>query len=109
MITEIFILALSSLLCLMPMSLNANSSEASAPDQIKPVSTHQGLLDITIDPRMELLAVLHYLSGSKMTYPDSEGYAQSIDAWFADFKSHPVLSRLQGLEEHGFSFDLPVS
>lgn len=109
MISVILIFAIASLLCLSLMSLNAYSKEASAPEIIKPVSTRQGSLDITIDPRLELLAVLQYLSGSKMTIPDSEGYAESIDAWFADFKSHPALTRLQNLEKFGYRYDLPVS
>ncbi len=109
MFTIILIFAIASLLCLLLMTVNADSNEDSAPEQIKPISTRIGMLDITIDPRMELLAVLQYLSGSEMTIPDSDGYAQSIDAWFADFKSHPVLSRLQSLEKHGYRYDLPVS
>lgn len=107
--TEILSLAIAFMLCLLPMSLLALSSEASAPAQIKPVSKSQGCLNITIDPRLELLAVLQHLSGSKMTFPDSGGYAASIDACFADFKSHPVLARLQRLEEYGYGYDLPVS
>ncbi|MDD3535266.1 MAG: DUF4932 domain-containing protein [Candidatus Cloacimonetes bacterium] len=109
MTTVMLALVIAYLLCLLPISLCALCSETSAPNRIKPVSTRQGLLNITIDPRLELLAVLQHLCGSKMTSFDSEGYAESINAWFADFKSHPVLSRLQSLEEHGFSYDLPVS
>jgi len=109
MITVTLTLVISCLICLLLMSLTVDSSEDSAPEQIKPISTRLGMLDITIDPRMELLAVLQYLSGSEMTIPDSDGYAQSIDTWFADFKSHPVLSRLKSLEKHGYRYDLPVS
>lgn len=109
MITIILIFAIVSLLYLLLMTVNADNSEDYAPEQIKPISTRVGMLDITIDPRLELLAVLQYLSGSEMIIPDSDGYAQSIDTWFADFKSHPVLSRLKSLEKHGYRYDLPVS
>jgi len=73
------------------------------------VTASCGKLTITVDPRLELLAVLQYLSGSAMTSPESEGYAASADAWFATFKEHPALAKLQSLETYGFAYDLAVS
>ncbi|MDZ4182173.1 MAG: DUF4932 domain-containing protein, partial [Candidatus Cloacimonadaceae bacterium] len=66
------------------------------------------MLEISIDPRIELLAVIQYLSGSEMVSKDVNGYADAIDAWFGDHKEHPVLELLPKMEELGFGYDLPV-
>ncbi|NLW18176.1 MAG: DUF4932 domain-containing protein [Candidatus Cloacimonetes bacterium] len=101
--------AIIGLFFLLPLSLIAFSTESQVQPQIEPVTQKSGKLTISVDPRLELLAVLQHLSGSEMTYADSDGYAASIDAWFSAFKKHPALSKLRALEDYGFTYDLPVS
>jgi len=97
------------LLCLLPLSLAALGAKTETLPKIEPVTATRGKLNITVDPRLELLAVLQHLSGSAMTSPDSDGYAAAADAWFAGFKDHPALTKLQSLETYGFNYDLAVS
>lgn len=75
-----------------------------APDAI---SGNSGMLSIAIDPRLELLAVIQYLSGSKMVFRGGP-YADSVAAWFGEHKGHPLMQRLRDMEECGYVYDLPV-
>ena len=100
---------MACVLCLLPLALVSLDTKTTAKPQLKPLSVDCGMLSITIDPCLELLAVIQYLSGSRMVFTDGKGYSDSIDEWFASYKEHPALSRLKELEEGGFAYDLPVS
>ncbi|MDD3562387.1 MAG: DUF4932 domain-containing protein [Candidatus Cloacimonetes bacterium] len=84
-------------------------AKPSANERIEPLSKTSGKLIIAVDPRIELLAVIQHLVGSDMVQADSEGYAAAVDAWFADYKKHPVFERYLALEANGFCYDLAVS
>lgn len=84
-------------------------AKPTAKAKIEPLSRTSGKLIIAVDPRIELLAVIQHLVGSDMVQADSEGYAASVDAWFADFRKHPVFERYLALEAEGFCYDLAVS
>lgn len=88
---------------------NTATSKPSANERIEPLSKSCGKLNIAVDPRLELLAVIQYLAGSDMVMADSEGYAESMEEWFAGFKEHPVIERYKALEPKGFCYDLPVN
>ena len=81
-------------------------AKPTAKAKIEPLSETSGKLIIAVDPRIELLAVIQHLVGSDMVQADSEGYAASVDAWFADFRKHPVFERYLALEAEGFCYDL---
>jgi len=53
------------------------------------------MMQITIDPRMELLAIIQYLADSKMVRRDGH-YAGAIEKWFFAQKNHPVWSGYGG-------------
>ena len=72
------------------------------------ITGYNGMLKITIDPRLELLAIIQYLSGSKMV-GNSGVYATAIEAWFSEYKNYPVIQILKNMESRGYSHDLPVS
>lgn len=72
------------------------------------ITGYSGMLKITIDPRLELLAIIQYLSGSKMV-DNSGAYATAIEAWFLEYKNYPVIQTLKNMESMGYSHDLPVS
>ncbi|MCK4346893.1 MAG: DUF4932 domain-containing protein, partial [Bacteroidales bacterium] len=65
---------------------------------------------ITVDPRMELLAVVQHFSSwapgghikSKTTYKDD------IDHYFEAFKDHPAIACIESLVSAGFTHDAPV-
>ena len=66
---------------------------------------------ITVDPRMELLAVVQHFSSwapgghikSKTTYKDD------IDHYFEAFKDHPAIACIESLVSAGFTHDAPVA
>lgn len=99
---------LSLVTVLLSLLLAISALEAAPAPSPSPLSRPCGMLDISIDPRIELLAVIQYLSGSQMVSRDEDGYAGAIDAWFAGHCDHPVLELLPAMEELGFSYDLPV-
>lgn len=74
----------------------------------KAIVGHTGMLTISVDPRLELLAVIQYLSGSKMV-SKAGPYAEAIELWFGEHKDHPIMQRLRDIEECGYVYDLPVS
>ncbi len=104
-----FSIILVYIMCLFPLMLTASKASSAEYEKIKPLSQTCGKLIITVDPRLELLAVIQYLAGSDMVQTDSEGYAASVEEWFADLRNHPVLGSYRALEAKGYSYDLPVS
>jgi len=66
------------------------------------------MLNVMVDPRLELLAVIQYLSGSKMVFRGGP-YAEAVAAWFSGYSDYPVIQRLKDMEECGYVYDLPVS
>ncbi|MCB5271040.1 MAG: DUF4932 domain-containing protein [Candidatus Cloacimonetes bacterium] len=104
-----FIIIIVFILCLAPLMLTASATKPLVNEKIEPLSKTCGKLSITVDPRLELLAVIQYLAGSEMVMADGEGYSDAVEAWFAGFRKHPVLDRYRALEGKGFGYDLPVS
>ena len=90
------------------MPLLAASKDRPAEALPKAIVDHAGMLTILVNPQLELLAVVQYLSGSKMVFQDGT-YADAIEAWFGEYKNHPIVQRLRDMEECGFAYDLPVS
>lgn len=103
-----FLSVIIILFCLIPTCLIAEESEYRIEKDRMAINGSSGLLKITIDSRLELLAIIQYLAGSKMV-SNSGDYARAIDAWFLEYKDHPVIQTFKNMESLGYSFDLPVS
>ncbi len=102
------IMALFILIILPFYALWAGTTDTSIPfTSIEPIGQACGEMNISVDPRIELLTTIQYLSGSRYVMKDKMGYADSINTWFASYKSHPVIEHYRQLEKKGFSFDLP--
>lgn len=86
-----------------------NYSEPKVGQPPAAISRKAGMLNITVDPRLELLAVLQKISGSKMVFQGENSYADAVEAWFAPSKKHPVCDLLKRLGETDYNHDLPVS
>lgn len=104
------LLVLSPLLIMLfsVLSVFATSEEPHSAAAPSAISRESGMLRISIDPRIELLAVIQYTSGSKMAHRGGS-YAGAIGEWFAEYQNHPVMQRLRDMEECGYVYDLPVS
>ncbi len=68
-------------------------------------------LSITVDPRIELLAVVqHFTSWAGGGHIKSmTAYKGDIDSYFAEFKAHPATARAESLMSAGFTHDAPVA
>ena len=66
---------------------------------------------ITIDPRMELLAVVQHFT----TWADDHhtnlnfDYVNEVENYFSSFSQHPAISKCQELIDNGFTYDAPVN
>lgn len=68
-------------------------------------------LNITVDPRIELLAVVQFLSG----YGERTGlitrfdfsYKTDVSEYFSAYKNHPAVKHFSEMSLSGFSFDAP--
>lgn len=76
---------------------------------VQPIERSIGKLNISIDPRMELLATVQLLSN----YPivdRSLPYSRDILIFFESFSSHEAVAMTDSLAfVHGFGFDAPVT
>ena len=78
-------------------------------DKIEGIS--ESRFTITVDPRMELLAVVQHFTSwapgghikSKTTYKDD------IDHYFEGFQDHPAVAMVERLVNSGFTHDAPVA
>ena len=95
-------------ICCLSISLIAEKSHSRNKKTRNNITGKSGLLKITIDSRLELLAIIQYLSGSKMVNYTGD-YAKAVDAWFIEYKDHPVIRTMKNMESAGYSYDLPVS
>ena len=66
---------------------------------------------ITVDPRMELLAVVqHFTSWAPGGHIKSKtAYKDDIDHYFEGFKDHPAIVYVESLVTAGFTHDAPVA
>ena len=75
----------------------------------QPVKRSVGKLQISIDPRMELLATVQLLSDYPVVNRDLS-YSKEILTYFKSFSSQEAVSLTNSLlQNHGFSYDAPVT
>lgn len=75
---------------------------------IKPVERNVGKLQISIDPRMELLSTIQLLSNYSFIDRDVT-YSKNIIKHFKSFKTQEAVKMTNALQkEYGFSYDAPV-
>lgn len=65
-------------------------------------------VNFTIDPRIEALAIIQYLSDSQMVSKNSAEYVQAVEKWFGHLRGHKAVQMIPVLEKRGFSHDLPI-
>jgi len=95
------ILILALVLCLNQCTVKDTS--------IQPIERNIGKLNISVDPRMELLATVQLLSNYPMIRRDFP-YSKEIMNYFEAFSSHEaVLMTDSLLQKFGFSWDAPVN
>ncbi|WP_291530663.1 DUF4932 domain-containing protein [Bacteroides sp. UBA939] len=77
---------------------------------IQPIERTVGKLKITIDPRMELLAVIHTLSTNMDLADRVVPYSKEIASYFDSFSSHEAVKLTESLhQKYNFNSDAPVA
>jgi len=64
-------------------------------------------INVTVDPRIELLAVVQYLSGYDVLVQDALQYKDAVDKRFSDFRDHEAVRLFGEMRTGGFSYDAP--
>ena len=78
-------------------------------EAVQPVERSIGRLQISIDPRMELLSTIQLLSSYPMLDRDSP-YCKEISTHFESFSSQEAVSLTNSLlQNYGFSYDAPIT
>lgn len=77
---------------------------------IQPIERSIGKLRISIDPRIELLAVIHSLSNNQDLANRNLPYSKEIISFFESFSSQEAVKLTESLnQKYGFSYDAPVA
>lgn len=68
-------------------------------------------VNIKVDPRIELLAVVqHFTSWADTRHTKFDiGYKHDIDNYFSNFSNHPAVQKSQALINSNFTYDAPVA
>jgi hypothetical protein len=71
-------------------------------------TTRVNTLEISVDPRIELVAAVSYLAGGREGWtPRSESsYRTAMKAWAEPHRSHPAVARFRAIE--GFAYSYPA-
>lgn len=96
-----------ALLCLL---VPGGCKKDAAPPYILPVSVTRNHLRITVDPRVELVSIIQYLSSYRklMTTADF-AYRAEVDRHFAKHRGHEAVAMYEEMVETGFRFSSPAN
>lgn len=77
------------------------------------ISSSKENLTICVDPRIELLMVVQYLSGYGEKYKgtlvkESTDYSQAINEYFGSYKEHKAVQYFKELSAKKFTYDIPI-
>jgi Domain of unknown function (DUF4932) len=64
-----------------------------------------GTSRIVVDPRIELMSIVHLLGGYFLNSEADTAYRRDANAYFDTFRSHPVVGMAMDLAKKTFSFD----
>lgn len=60
---------------------------------------------VAVDPRIELMGVIQYLSGYFLVTDHDFAYKQQVQAYFSPYVDHRAVRMFKDMSEDGFSFD----
>jgi hypothetical protein len=89
------------------------NAQTPAPFQLnEPAVLSKNSLSISVDPRIELLSIVQYLSDygkldRSLVTQLEQTYRKDIDERFSKFKSHSVIDFFNRMSKNGFSYDAP--
>lgn len=70
-----------------------------------------GMSNITVDPRFELISILMRISKAEEYMPDHYSlYDKEVDSYFSDFQNHPIVELINKLRDNfEFGYDVPMA
>ena len=73
--------------------------------------TMQAKVEVEVSETVELMSILSRTAGSPEYNMDMGGqYTADVEAWFAQYKNHPMISYFQGLQQdYGICYNAPIS
>ncbi len=77
-----------------------------------PVLVQKNGVVITVDPRLELMSIVQYLSDDNHAYMRKEGtsYSRRVKEYFEKYKNHPLIDFMnKRMLSRGFAYDAPVA
>lgn len=77
--------------------------------KIEPIKTNIGKLNISIDPRLELLGAVQITADYPMATKDTP-YSEAVKEYFKNMKGSKAVQMTQSLlKDHHFSYDAPAT
>ena len=94
------------------VALSAGTVRAAAPPaRARTPSGAAQKLDVSVDPRVELLSVVQllggYVMGASLINTDATAYRRDLDVYFAAHRGHPAVKMFAEMYPKGFAFDAP--
>lgn len=90
---------------------NSNNDQPSVTNsyELQPVKAVQNLLNIMVDPRMELLSSVQLNSGYHLLTALDFSYKDDMTKYFAGYKNSSAVSDFKAMSQNSFSYDAPVA
>lgn len=97
------------LVIMMVLSLTGCQGHDSLP-YILPVTTVRNNIHITVDPRVELVSIVQYLSSYNELMTAAEfSYCSDVDEYFGKYSNHEAVTMYESMVETGFMFSAPAN
>lgn len=97
------------LLLLMTLSLAACADGDTLP-YIPPVTRLSNNINITVDPKVELVAIVQYLSQYDQLMTEADfSYRSDVDQYFQEYRNHEAVTLFDKMTKTGFIFSTPAT
>lgn len=101
---------LCTLLAILSLLTITSCRGETSPPYILPVSTTRNHIRIAIDPRVELVAIVQYLSSYRKLVTTADfSYRADVDRHFGQYRDHEAVSIYEEMVETGFRFSSPAN
>lgn len=111
------IFVLSMIICVLVGGITTGCSQVKTSSNINislmdPITISKNSINVSVDPRVELLSIVQYLSDYKNLGPGlmtnhSFNYKDSVKKHFIEFKEHEVIKLFDEMSKSSFSYDAP--
>ena len=75
--------------------------------KVKAISSESKIVNVSVDPRIELLSAVQLLSDYPLLTRSDFQYKREMLNYFSPYKSHPAVTKFKEMSEEGFAYDAP--